>query len=130
MELSTILGLLLIVVIVLLVLRGFSSSKGLSNYDAEQFGERLKATADVMLIDVREVAEYRSGHLPGAINIPLSQLRSRIGEVAKANDREVLLYCRSGMRSKQAAAIMRGQGVERLGHLQGGITSWRGKITK
>ncbi|WP_239614974.1 rhodanese-like domain-containing protein [Cohnella mopanensis] len=129
MELSTILGLLLIVVIVMLVIRGFSSSKGLSNYNAEQFGERLAGNAKAMLIDVREVAEFRSGHLPRAINIPLSQLQNRIGEVANVKDREVLLYCRSGMRSKRAAAILRGHGLERLGHLQGGIMSWRGKIT-
>jgi len=125
---TTIITIALIVLIVWIVVRGIKGSKGIANYTAEQFGERLQLKSETELVDVREIAEYRGGHIPGSINIPLSQLQGRISEISR--DREVLLYCRSGMRSKRAAAILRGQGFQYLGHLQGGILSWKGPIKK
>lgn len=125
---TTVLILLLIAIIALLVVKGFKPTKGIAHYPAEQFNERLQRNPDALLIDVREPAEFRGGHLPRAINIPLSQLQSRMGELTQ--NKEVLLYCRSGMRSKQAGMLLRNQGIEQLGHLQGGIMGWSGKIAK
>ncbi|MEX2459692.1 MAG: rhodanese-like domain-containing protein [Paenibacillaceae bacterium] len=81
-----------------------------------------------MLVDVREPNEYKGGFIPNALNIPLSQIKGRIGEFTK--DKEVYLYCRSGMRSKQAARILHKNGISNLANLQGGISAWNGKITK
>jgi len=128
MEQSTIIAVLLIVLVAWLILRGFRSTKGLTDYSSEQFGERMKEKSGTVLIDVREVSEFRGGRLPGAMNIPLSQLPQRTAEIAR--DREVLLYCRSGMRSKRAAAFLRSQGFEKIGHLRGGIMAWQGEISK
>jgi rhodanese-related sulfurtransferase len=69
-----------------------------------------------------------SQHIPGAKNIPLSQLKQRLGEIP--TDRDILLYCRSGMRSKSAANILTKNGHTKLNHLQGGIGAWTGKIAK
>jgi len=86
----------------------------------------MKRSNNKQLIDVREPDEYNSGYIPGAKNIPLSQIEQRLGEISK--DREVLLYCRSGMRSKSAAQLLIKNGYTRLAHLQGGISSWGGVL--
>lgn len=74
------------------------------------------------LIDVREAWEYEGGHAKGAINIPLSQLQQRQGEVPR--DREVLCICQVGGRSLMAARFLRQRGVERVVNVGGGTEEW------
>jgi rhodanese-related sulfurtransferase len=59
----------------------------------------------LILTPHREPFEVQAGYIPGAVNIPLSQLKNRLGEIPK--DKQVYLYYRSGMRSKQAAKILK-----------------------
>ncbi|WP_409254358.1 rhodanese-like domain-containing protein [Bacillus sp. SCS-153A] len=80
------------------------------------------------LIDVREPNEFEAGHILGARNIPLSQLKQRKQEIR--NDQPVYLYCQSGMRSGRAAQMLRRQGHRDLHHLQGGFKKWSGKVKK
>lgn len=101
--------------------QSFASVKGLRNLTPQQFKSEYKGNK---LIDVRESHEFKEGHIAGAINIPLSQLSQRLGEIPL--DRQVYLYCRSGMRSKQAAKLLSRRGYSRLAHLRGGIMSWNG----
>jgi len=103
----------------------FAPVKGLRNLNAEQFKKESKGQR---MIDVREVHEFKQGHIPGAINIPLSQLRTRLSEIPK--DRPVYLYCRSGMRSRQAGKILSRHGYRNMAHLNGGITAWNGPLAK
>lgn len=74
------------------------------------------------LIDVREVWEFRVGHAAGAVNIPLSQFRERVGEVPR--DRDVLFICHVGERSMMAARFARQQGVVRVFNVDGGTDAW------
>jgi len=78
------------------------------------------------LIDVRETNEYNNGHILGARNIPLSQLKMRQKEIRK--DQPVYLYCQSGMRSGRAAQMLRRLGYRDLHQLKGGFKKWTGKI--
>lgn len=78
------------------------------------------------LIDVREPNEYEGGHILGARNIPLSQLKTRLVELRQ--DKPVYLYCQSGMRSGRAAQLLYRKGYKNLSHLQGGFKKWGGKI--
>jgi len=103
----------------------FVPVKGLRNLNAEQFKKESKGQR---MIDVREVHEFKQGHIPGAINIPLSQLRTRLSEIPK--NRPVFLYCRSGMRSRQAGKILSRHGYRNMAHLNGGITAWNGPLAK
>ncbi|ULO10482.1 rhodanese-like domain-containing protein [Paenibacillus sp. 19GGS1-52] len=88
----------------------------------------MERTDKRILIDVREPGEYKTGYINGAKNIPLSQLSGRLGEIPK--DNTIFLYCRSGMRSKNAARVLIKNGFTGLVHLQGGLSGWSGKLKR
>lgn len=79
---------------------------------------------DALLIDVREPAEFESGHIPNARSIPLSALKERIGELEKFKSRPVIMQCASGARSRRAAEMVQKAGFERVYNLEGGIQAW------
>jgi len=78
------------------------------------------------LIDVREPNEFEAGHVLGARNIPLSQLKMRQKEIRP--DKPVYLYCQNGMRSGRAAQMLHRKGYKELTQLQGGFKKWSGKV--
>jgi len=125
---STIINIVIIALIAWFVYKMFRPIKGLRTLNANDFEKEIGKGSDALLIDVREPYEFQNGSIPGAKNIPMSQLGKRLGEIPK--DRSVLLYCQSGMRSKNAARILSKNGYERLAHLQGGISAWRGRAKK
>ncbi|RUT35855.1 rhodanese-like domain-containing protein [Paenibacillus zeisoli] len=101
--------------------RQFASVKGLRSLSAEQF---ISESNGSKVIDIREIHEYKRGHIKGAVNIPLSQLQQRMEEISK--DYTVYLYCQSGMRSRQAAKILGRNGYANIAELKGGMMSWNG----
>jgi rhodanese-related sulfurtransferase len=74
------------------------------------------------VIDVREVAEWKTGHAAQATHIPLGQVASSAGRLTK--DRPVVVMCQTGTRSRSAAHQLRSQGFEATS-LSGGIGAWR-----
>ena len=82
---------------------------------------------DCILLDVREEDEYSQGHIPGAINIPLSELHNRIKELTK--DKGVLAICLSGRRAKVAAKLLNEKGFN-VRIMAGGMNSWKGAVEK
>ncbi|HEX2881788.1 MAG TPA: rhodanese-like domain-containing protein [Polyangiaceae bacterium] len=74
------------------------------------------------LVDVRTQEEYSIGHIPGALNIPLHDLSSRLGEL-RPQEHPVILYCRSGNRSQQAASLLRDAGFTAV-HNLGAMSRW------
>lgn len=84
----------------------------------------------VTLIDVREPAEYAGEHLPNAMLVPLSQFASEKINIAKGQDAEnkkLVLYCRTSNRSAQAAQKLLASGFESVIHLAGGMDEWKQK---
>jgi rhodanese-related sulfurtransferase len=63
-----------------------------------------------LLIDVRPAAEFKSGHLPNAINLQLNELDSTVPQLAQRKDQILLLHCKSGLRSELAAQRLKRQG--------------------
>ena len=70
-----------------------------------------------IIVDVREVYEFRGGHIKGAINIPLSELRQRIDEIPK--DKPVYLHCRTGQRSYNAVIALQNMGYNNVYNITG-----------
>jgi len=82
----------------------------------------IQASSNVLVLDVRTPQEYVQGHLESAINIPLSDLPIRVGEIEK--DRPILVYCQTGYRSTQASTILVKAGFTKVYNLEGGIIAW------
>ena len=89
---------------------------------AAELAETLEAPEVLFLLDVRTEREFASGEVPGAVNVPLPELASRIDELPR--DREIVIYCASGYRSSSAASMLRRDGFARLRDLAGGIAAW------
>lgn len=80
---------------------------------------------DTVVLDVREEAEYKQGHLANAVHVPLGQLAKRVGELEPYRDRPIVTYCRTGNRSNTAAALLRRHGFSSVFNLAGGIVAWQ-----
>ena len=89
--------------------------------------EEAKAMMDeggVLILDVREQDEYDAGHIPGALLLPVGSITQTAAEaLIPQKDTPVLVYCRSGNRSKTASAALAGLGYTQVYEF-GGITTW------
>ena len=85
----------------------------------EQLAAALEQGAAV--VDVREPAEFRQGHVPRARNIPMGQLTARLGEIDR--DRPVHLVCASGNRSSAMADVLTASGYDAI-NVAGGTSAW------
>jgi len=83
--------------------------------------------ASMIILDVRRPEEYAAGHIEGAVNIPYTHLPARLSELRNAGDKEIVLYCLSGVRAERAAERMREHGYTRLLHLDGDMRAWEEK---
>jgi rhodanese-related sulfurtransferase len=79
---------------------------------------------DAAVVDVREPAEFKAGHIPNARNIPLGQLGERGKELEKLKGKPILLTCATGNRSATAAGTLRKSGFEQVVSLAGGMNAW------
>jgi adenylyltransferase/sulfurtransferase len=88
--------------------------------------QELKARLDrgepVFVLDVRNLPEFQICRIPGSTLIPLPELPGRLGELDR--EREMVVHCKSGMRSAKAIAFLREQGFRKLLNLKGGILEW------
>ncbi|MDS1030884.1 FAD-dependent oxidoreductase [Bacillota bacterium LX-D] len=83
--------------------------------------------ASSVILDVREKAELEMGYIPGAVNIPLGQLRKRIAELPK--NKEIIIYCQVGLRGYIASRILMQKGFSKVKNLSGGFKTWQSIAT-
>ena len=102
------------------------SYKTISSTEVQQMIEEHK---DALILDVRTAAEYESGHIPNAVNLSNEDIQAGKVDSLKDKSQLIMVYCRSGNRSRQAA-----QKLAELGYTNvvdfGGIQSWQGDIEK
>ncbi len=97
-----------------------------SEIAAEQLKKRVDAGEDLFVLDVRNPNEFQICRIPGTVLLPLPELPTRFAEVPK--DREVIVHCKSGMRSAKAIEFLKSQGYTKLVNLTGGIAAWAEKV--
>jgi len=96
------------------------SAASLADELASEAGDAL------LLVDVRDPLEFRTGHLSGSINVPVAELARRLAELP--GDRTAVFICRSGVRSRSACAIALAAGVPGAAHLEGGLIAWTREV--
>ncbi|SFA71456.1 Rhodanese-related sulfurtransferase [Lentibacillus halodurans] len=117
---------LIIALVILLAVgmfRYFRQKNFLKVLTEDQFREGYRKA---QLIDVREPNEFEKGHILGARNIPLTQMKQRLVELRK--DKPVYLYCKGGSRSARAAQLLHKKGYNDINQLKGGFKKWTGKV--
>ncbi|WP_305047194.1 rhodanese-like domain-containing protein [Geoalkalibacter sp.] len=102
--------------------------KPLALWTAEELRRwmRERHPDDYLLLDIRQTHEYAAGHLPGALSIPLWELPEQLRQLDRT--RPIIVYCRYGLRSRAAAALLHGAGCPMIATLEGGYEAWRGRV--
>ncbi|MFT9057170.1 MAG: rhodanese-like domain-containing protein [Ethanoligenens sp.] len=95
----------------------------------KQAKERLDSGDTVLLLDVRTREEYKGGHIPNSISLPLDQLKTRITHTAPDKSAEIIVYCLSGGRAAQACGMLAAMGYTDV-HNLGGINAWPYAVTR
>jgi rhodanese-related sulfurtransferase len=91
---------------------------------AAELAELQRMERGITLVDVRSPAEFEAIHIPGSYNVPLEQVAEHRIEFSSVGG-PVVLVCRSGMRARQAEAILADVNIPRLHVLDGGVTAWQ-----
>lgn len=118
--------LFLVLTALLLLLTGCGGKESDSSYQqiTQEKAKEMIDTQEVIILDVREQDEYDSGHIPGAVLLPVGTIdEDTAAAVIPEKDTSVLIYCRSGNRSKTASSTLADLGYTNVYEF-GGINSW------
>ncbi|KAA6467686.1 MULTISPECIES: rhodanese-like domain-containing protein [Bacillus cereus group] len=115
---NTIVSTLFIVLATWFVISRFLPVKGVQNISGKEL-KNIVEKKGKQLIDVRTVGEYSGNHMKGFRNSPLNELASKANQLDK--NAEVIVICQSGMRSKQAAKVLKKLGFQHLINVSGGM---------
>ncbi len=99
-----------------------------STITATELRDWLDADRRIELVDVREPAEYEIVKIPGSVLIPKGDILSGAALSRLPQDRQVVLYCKSGVRSAEALAAVKQAGFADAVHVQGGVTAWATQV--
>ncbi|MCL5116116.1 MAG: rhodanese-like domain-containing protein [Firmicutes bacterium] len=92
---------------------------------AAELEQQLKGSPEIYVLDVRTLAEFRQGHIPGAHLVPVNELGHRMHEIPQ--DKTIVTVCRSGSRSRMAASQLQRAGYT-VKNLSGGMLRWKGPV--
>lgn len=98
----------------------FAGGKRAPDVDARE--ARALQEEGALILDVREVGEWRRAHIPGALHVPLTQVEDRLAEIPR--DQPVVVHCALGSRSALAAKRLQALGFENVSNLSGGMRAW------
>lgn len=122
---------ILVIFICLIFIVGCEEEKALyRTVSAKEAYNIIDKRSDIIILDVRNESEYEAGHIEGAVNIPLNEVKSRFMEEVTDNYQStILVYCQSGKRSKEASQIISKMGFSDVIDM-GGLSSWEWSIEK
>jgi adenylyltransferase/sulfurtransferase len=99
---------------------------GIVDVSPRELKARIDRGDDIQLVDVRERWEWDIARIPSARLIPIGELGSRLDELNRSRD--VVLYCKTGVRSLRAAELLRESGFGRVGNMSGGVIRWSEQV--
>ncbi len=91
---------------------------------ARELDAMRKGAEPPQILDVRTVAEWRRSHIPGSVNVPISELAGRLDALGLDKGRAVVAICLSAHRSIPAVRLLRARGFEQVTQLAGGMKAW------
>ena len=92
--------------------------------DGKELQEQLQSTRSPVIVDVRTQTEFEQGHIAGACNVPVTNLKSRLASLNLQKNHPVVAVCRSARRSIPAVRLFKRAGMESACQLQGGMIAW------
>jgi len=105
-----------------------AAADGAGEITVEDLKRRIDQGEDLFILDVRNPEEFQICRIPGSTLLPLPELPQRFRELDPA--REMVVHCKSGMRSAKAVQFLRQQGFRKLANLKGGILAWADRIDR
>ena len=125
---------ILVILMFLFILAGCrekdESSEGKISFVTISVSEAMKMMSeedDLIIVDVREEYEYEEGHIKDAVCIPNGTIDENVSDILKDKDQIIMVYCRSGRRSKEASQKLADLGYTRVYDF-GGILDWTGEV--
>lgn len=109
--------------LVALLVFATTTSAGMNNLTAVEMKQRIKETPNIYLLDVRTLDEYVNKRIKNAHLIPIDQIQNRVKEIPQ--DRPIIVYCESGVRSAQVANYLDRLGYKSVFNLNQGIMGWQ-----
>nr|WP_282104395.1 rhodanese-like domain-containing protein [Exiguobacterium sp. 17-1] len=117
-----ILNIVFLIIVAFLAYRMFAPTKGVNKLSTSDLKQQL-GDRNRFYLDVRTPGEFKGNHIKGFKNIPLQTLTTQLDKIPK--DKEVIVICQSGMRSKQAVKQLKKAGYARVTEVSGGMNAWR-----
>jgi len=116
----------LVVVMVMLIKAELDHQANKGSFLSPSMATRLMNNHDdVLIIDIRTVADFKKGHIKGAKNMPLSDFAKGVDGLSDDKDKPVLIYCNSGNTVTRAIKLLKNAGFEQVNNLDGGIAAWK-----
>ena len=99
-----------------------------STITAQELKDWIDAGKNPYIVDVREPAEYEIVRIPGSVLIPKGEIVNGSALASLPNDRQIVLHCKSGVRSAEALAVLKDAGFRDAVHVQGGVLAWAHQV--
>ncbi|HTO06797.1 MAG TPA: rhodanese-like domain-containing protein [Myxococcota bacterium] len=115
-------------VIVVSLLAGLACQRAPSaraTISSAELAQQIQSGHAPIVLDVRSEEEFRSGHIPGARNVPIDQLEGQLATLGIAKSDEVVVHCERGARAAKAEALLDAAGYQHVVDLQGHMKGWR-----
>ena len=100
-------------------------TRGINSIDIDynMLQDTIKNDSNTILLDVRSIQEFNEGHLLGALNLPLGELKNKASLLIPNHGQTIIVYCQMGGRSKKASNILIKMGYTNVYQLKGGLDS-------
>lgn len=121
MSMNVALNIVFIVLISWFIVSRFLPIKGVKNISGEELKREMNKK-NKQFIDVRTLGEFKGNHIHAFRNIPLNELARKANSLDK--NKEVVVICQSGMRSKQATKVLKKLGFKHITNVSGGMNAW------